>query len=491
MIVTSGSLEAYNLLHDGILALADIEAAGIRVDVRYCKKKQKHVARRIAHMEQKIEEYPEVQKWKKKYRREFNLESNQQFADILFNEMGYKPVVMTKTNKPSVSQAAIEQIEIPVVRDIVQLKRLVKVNETYLGNYIREQIDGYLHPFFHLHTAQTYRSSASNINFQNQPVRIPEIKKTVRQAVIPRKGYMIGELDYSGAEVKGACCYHKDPNMMDELTNPKKDMHRDMAMACYSLSPNEWTKDTRYCGKNKFVFPQFYGDYYVNCAKNLWEAISIMKLETKAGKPLKEHLESKGILSYGIFEKHIEKVEQDFWGVKFKVYNKWKEAHWEAYQKNGYVDLLTGFRCSGLMSRNEAINYPVQGAAFHFLLWSLIQLHNWLMETGKKTMIIGQIHDSIVLDMHPDEINEVLAKATEIMTVRIVEHWPWIIVPLSIDAELTSIDQAWLHKKEVKQTDFDCKCSNHWMWKKTDEETDTDYWKCPSCGNKYQIQGTA
>ena len=44
------------------------------------------------------------------------------------------------------------------------------------------------------------------------------------------------------------------------------------------------------------------------------------------------------------------------------MYNRWKDKWWEGrYQKNGYVSMYTGFRCSGIMRRNEYINIPIQG----------------------------------------------------------------------------------------------------------------------------------
>lgn len=487
MNIQPTSYDGYKLLHDGCLALSDVEHNGMMVDEEYCRQQQKHLTRRIEHTEKRIERHEEVKRWKKKYKSQFNIDSDQQLADILFNEMGYESIHITKKGNPSVSQNSLEQLDIPMVKDLISLRRLKKSKNTYIANYIHETIRGFLHPFFHLHTVVTFRSSSSKINFQNQPVRIPEIAKIVRRAVIPRPGRMICEIDFSGAEVRVATCYHKDPNMIDEITNPDRDMHRDMAMECFILSIDEWTKETRYCGKNMFVFPQFYGDYFVRCAMSMWQAISNLKLKTKQGVPMFQHLKQKGISNYKKFEKHIQKIEENFWDKRFPVYAKWKEDHWEKYCETGYVDIITGFRCIGLMDKNDAINYPVQGASFHCLLWSLIRLNRWLKETGKKTCIIGQIHDSIVLDADPSEVNEVLAKANQIIMQTIRAIWPWIIVPLEVEVELTPVDGSWYMKSEVTETDFDCDCGNHWMYKKKHIE-EGDFWLCPVCSNAYEME---
>ena len=484
MLFQPTTYDGYKLLHDGCLALANAEENGMHIDIGYVEKQQAHMSRRIAHTEKKLERYDEIKKWRKIYRRKFNLDSPSQMSDILFNHMGYEPAELTDNDNPSVSQTALEQLDIPFVQDYILMRRLKKARDTYLANYMRETVKDYLHPFFHLHTVITFRSSSSKINFQNQPVRIPVIKKAVRRAIIPRPGRMLGEIDYSGVEVRIAACYHKDPNMIAEINDPERDMHRDMAMMCYQLGEDEWTRDIRYCGKNKFVFPQFYGDYYAHNARDLWNAIVVMDLKTEQGIPLKKHLKKVGLGTYNKFEKHIQEVEDYFWNEKFGVYGEWKEDHWEQYCRQGYVDLKSGFRCSGLMGRNDAINYPVQGAAFHCLLWSLIRLDRWLRENNMSTMIIGQIHDSIVLDIDPAELNDVMAQANRIMTQSIRSFWPWIIVPLEIEAELSPVDGSWYLKKEVKEPDFECDCGSCWMYENKHNGSTT--WECPVCGRTYE-----
>lgn len=478
--------DAYQLLFKGALTLADVEGNGMRVDTAYCEKQTKQLEIDIVKKEKELQKTEEVRKWKIVYGKKFNFDSDEQLADILFNHLGYEPKVKTSSGNLSVSQEALEQLSLPIVESLIELRRLKKAKTTYIKNYIIESVDGLLHPFFHLHTVVTYRSSSSKINFQNQPVRIPMIKKLVRQAVIPRDGHLIGEIDFSGVEVSIAACYHHDPRMIQDIIDPARDMHRDMSMECYKLGPDEWTKNTRYSAKNKFVFPQFYGDYYVNCARNLWDAIKVLKLETKAGVPLAKHLKKKGIGTYSKFENHIKRVEDSFWNERYGVYNQWKKDHWEQYLQDGYVSLKTGFKCRGVMRRNEAINYPVQGAAFHCLLWCLIRLNEWLKRNNFKTKIIGQIHDSIVLDIHPRECNAVLKMANKIMTVDILRHWDWVIVPLQIEAELTPVNGSWLLKKEVTDSGPKCKCGQNYLY--MDETKTAAIYSCPVCSRKQEVK---
>jgi len=146
----------------------------------------------------------------------------------------------------------------------------------------------------------------------------------------------------------------------------------------------------------------------------------------------------------------LKEVEDDFWNNRFRVYGQWKKDWWEAFIRKGYFDTLTGFRIGGYLNRKECINYPVQGTAFHWLLWSLIRIQKLLNKYKMKSLIIGQIHDSIVGDVHKKERQNYLEICRQVMTVDVRKHWPWIIVPLSIEAEVAPLNGNWYEKEEVK-----------------------------------------
>ena len=109
---------------------------------------------------------------------------------------------------------------------------------------------------------------------------------------------------------------------------------------------------------------------------------------------------------------------------------------------------MTGFVCSGVMSKNDVYNYPVQGPAFHCLLWSLTRLQKELNERNMRSHIIGEIYDSIIGDVHKDEVEDYLVMAKRIMTEDIRKEWPWIIVPLVVEAEIG--EENWWEKVEVE-----------------------------------------
>lgn len=441
---------AYRLMHDGILTLGEIERTGMRIDVEYCKRQIGVLDRRIERLGKLLHETKDVREWKAIYKDKFNLDSPRQLADYLYKHKGLIPVKTTEKGNASVDDESLKSIKEPFVQDLLRIRRLKKTRDTYLKGILSEvSEDGLLHSFFNLHTVKSYRSSSSSPNFQNLPIRDKEMGKIIRQAFIPRPGHQFGGIDYSGIEVRISACYHHDTTMLEYIRNPSSDMHRDMAMECYKLRQDQVNKQSRFCAKNNFVFPQFYGDWYKSCAVSLWSAIDEMDLQTADGVPMREHLLSQNVKNYNKFEDHIKEVEDRFWNERFPVYAAWKDEWVKKYERTGRVHLLTGFTCVGVMRRNEVINVPIQGTAFHCLLWSLIRLHDWLKTKKMRSKIVGQIHDEITGDFLAEELNVVLKRAREIMCEEIRQEWKWLVIPLEVESSFAPIDRSWYEKEIV------------------------------------------
>lgn len=475
MIITPKTTEGFKLMHEGAIALATVEANGMRVDVDYIKRKLNETKDEVRLLKEKLTKHKITKRWKEEYGRKFNFTSREQLGHILFDVLQYKSPGLTrasekegaKKKRHKTDEESLRKLNLKYLNKYLQIGRIEKMRSTYLKGILRHVVDGYVHPFFNLHTTQTFRSSSDSPNFQNIPIRIPETSKLIRSAFIARKNGQIVEIDYGGAEVCCSACYNLDPNLIKYIKDDSRDMHRDMAAQCFML-PNDFMQQTdkqnakmiRYVAKNDFVFPQFYGSGHKEITKNMWEDIGKYKLSFD-DELLYEKLEEAGIdergacghrmpAMKGSFEHHIKQVEKHFWGTRFKVYDKWREQWLKQYKANMFFDTLTGFRISGVLERNQVINYPVQGSAFHWLLWSLIQIQKALDKYKIKALIVGQIHDSIVADVYKKHVRNFIEICQEVMTERIKKHWPWIIVPLKIDAEVAPVGASWYDKEEYK-----------------------------------------
>jgi DNA polymerase I-like protein with 3'-5' exonuclease and polymerase domains len=468
------SKDAYRLFHEGAIALAQVEGNGIGIDTEYLNRIIRIERKRIKRLRKNLQESDVMKTWKKHYGKKTNMNSSDQLGVILFEVLQYPCTAFTATGKPKTDEAALTAVQSPFVKDYLELKKHQKILNTYLMGIQREVIDGRIHPFFNLHLARTYRSSSDSPNFQNVPIRDPRFGKLIRKAFIPRPGCRIVELDYSGIEVAVAACYHRDPTMMEYLNNESKDMHRDMAQECFMLDEDEMIpddpdnelevdrcKNIRSAGKGGFVFPQFYGDWFKQCAENLWGLIESNNLRKRDGTGLREHLSEQGVHGLGdldaegqpepgTYMAHIQKVEKSFWHDRFPVYTQWKKRTVKAYYKRGWQKTKTGFICQGPATRNQIINYPVQSAAFHCLLRALIDLQNELNKRDNNILIIGQIHDSILADVPDKRLQEYLELAQEITVKHLVDQWDWIITPMAIDGEVTPVDGSWYEKKKIQ-----------------------------------------
>lgn len=466
----------YELLHYGTEELARVEAAGIRIDIPLLKRTKESLKEKIRESREGMEKSKLFNLWRKRYGHKFNLHSREQLQYMVRKELGITLKKKTERGNWAVDDEVLQSIDHPFIRKLEAFYRYDKTLGTFLKGIEWEVCGDRLHPSFDLHTARSFRSSSSNPNFQNFPVRNKEISQIIRSLFIASPDCVLAENDFKGIEVGVSACYHQDENFIDYITTPGKDMHRDMAAQIYMLKPEQVSKDARYGAKNKFVFPQFYGDYYVACARNLWDWIEKGKLTGPDGKTsLFEHLRKKGIKELGAcnpelkpergtFEWHLKEIEHDFWNNRFGEYGQWRKRFHAEYIKNKYFDILSGFRIFGAYSRNQVTNFPVQGAAFHCLLWSLIQINRELRRREMKSRIVGQIHDSLIGDIRVDELAEYQSIVQEVTSVRLRKHFPWIIVPLEVEYEICPLGKPWSDKREYKFKDGQFKHPEKEIW---------------------------
>lgn len=472
--------QAYRFFRDLTLAFAEIEHVGIKVDTDYLKDTMAAVQVSINVMEEKLKQTQVYNQWRKRYK-EPNLDSTQQLAEVLFNVMGHKVTDRTATGKAKADERAIARVKDPFVEDFLKCKKLRKVLGTYLKGIFRETVNGRLHPSYNLAGglddekkggAMSYRGSSSDPNFQNMPIRNKGMGKLIRQSFVAEKGYLLGEIDFSTIEVRVAACVTKDKRLISYVKDPSKDMHRDTAadMFCMSVEflkeHKDWAKKgVRDFAKNKFVFPQFYGSYYIDCAQNIWEMMERANIIMPDGKTtLFDYLKQKGIHKRGVcdenvppkkgtFEAHIKEVERIFWEDRFPEYTAWKKRWYQDYLRSGSVPMPTGFVATGSYRRNQVLNLPIQGPAFHCLGWSIIEIQKELKKRKMKTRIVGQIHDCMLAEIWKPELQDFLDLCKEVMTIRLPKAWDWIIVPLEVEVDIVEEGKSWNDKSQFVQNE--------------------------------------
>lgn len=467
--------EAYQLMHEGTLCFAEMEANGMLIDVPYLDKALDETKAIIRDREERVRSHAMFTDWQKHFGQETNLDSGTQLAHILYTVMGLPVTDWTQARKPSTDEDALEKINLPFVADYLEYKKYGKLRNTYLTGIRREVCpDGRLRPFFHLAGsddkeggATTYRSSSSDPNLHNVPIRDPEIGPIIRRAFIAPPGWRIVETDESGAEVRAACGYHKDPTMI-RYVKDGYDMHEDMAVECFMLGGKELYKASpetkkilkanRQAAKGDFTFASFYGSYHKKVARALWDDIRKYKLKNEADESLYTHLKNRGVTGLGecadkkdpvpgTFEHHIKQVEERFWRDRFPVYARWREDIVKEYRAKGYMRTLTGFLISGPQSRNFIFNAPVQGSAFHWLLYAATQIRREVHKCHMRAQLCNQIHDSLISLVPEEECDDYTELATRWMTEGVRQRWDWVNVPLVAETDWSPLGGNWYDKQ--------------------------------------------
>lgn len=449
---------AYELMHKGSLALANVEANGFAVDREYLADANTQIAQKICDAEEEMERDPLWKTWRRVFGSNAKLTARNQMMKVLIEERLVSQVKITAKGNVVGDADALERVDHPFVKRYLETEKLRKLHGTYIKGITRElDSNNLLHCFFNLHLVKTYRGSADSPNLQNIPIREATVAEVIRKAFVPRaEDRCLVEIDFSGIEVRISAVYNNDPKLIAYLEG-HGDMHRDAAADLYQCQPEQVAKVVRSMAKNQYVFPEFYGSYYKQCAPNLWDSIDKYKFEVD-GIPMKKWLKKKGIRSRGkcqsderpqkgTFEEHVQRCENILWNERFRVYRDWKKSWYEKYLRRGYFRYKTGFVVDSPVNRKEASNWPIQGTAFHCLLWSLIQIDRLTRKRKLDALIVSQIHDSIIADVHKDHVDEYIALAVNVMTKKIVKHWPWLNIPLEVEAEVSPPGECWFNKK--------------------------------------------
>jgi uracil-DNA glycosylase family 4 len=433
-----------NLYFEGALSFADTEQEGIAVDEEYYSEETKRIERKMLSITKWLLRSDEAVKFEKYYGRELSLTSTKDLSNLFYEVL--KEEVVKRTEKggvPSMDEDALANFKSEFARRLLKLKKLLKLKNTYIKNFVVESVNGRMYPSFNLNLAESGRSSADRPNFQNIPKRDEEAMKIVRGGLIPSTGNELGSADYKQIEVCLQAVLSNDQEMIRYVTDPKSDMHRDQAMEIFMLPASEISKPLRHLGKNGFVFPEIYGDWYESIAKAMWKELD--GHSTVSGIEVISHLRGEGIKRYDDFEDHMKYVERKFWD-KFHATRDWRDEIVEEYKKKLYIGNLFGFKRNGYLKRNQICNTPVQSAAFQCLLWSFVEINKIRKREHWLTKIIGQIHDQIVFDMVPSEKKHVIKVVTDIMCNKLRESYPWISVPLRVDFDFSGINQPWSMK---------------------------------------------
>ena len=465
--------EARWLMQAGALTLSRMSAVGLPIDVGYCTATRKKLHAEMTDIENSVWTISGGKEWKKTYGHTATITNDDQLRFVLFQVLKLdRPENPEGGESDSVDRDFLEDVDHPLAERILSYRKRAKVANTVLSGFLKEQVDGLVHPSMLLNLVRSYRTSSSEPNGQNIPLRDPEMGPLCRKAVRAPKGHRIVSSDWSQLEVRIGACYHKDPVKLQYIEDDY-DIHRDMAMECFILTEEEYNgcpmkKMVRHAGKNGFVFPSDYGSWWPKLSVGLWKQMTRGGFKLADGTLFAQHLANHGFdglgkpkldergriidAELGTYMAHIKKVEKKYWGQRFAVYDQWRKDWYKQYQRLGYFDSLTGFHYEGSFRKNEVINYPVQGSASHCKVLACILLERALWDRKMSSRMFLEIHDDI-LGLVPDaELDDYAALTIDCQTRQVRERWDWIITPMQAEVEVTPSGGNWHEKKTYTPT---------------------------------------
>ncbi len=359
--------------------LAHMEFSGVKLDTDLLREMSKELDRMLDNLTHDIYRLAGT---------EFNINSPQQLADVLFKKLKLPPVKTTKTGY-STDVEVLEELakEHPIAEKLLEYRQIQKLKSTYVDALPKlvNPKTGKVHTSFNQTGTATGRLSSSDPNLQNIPIRT-EIGREIRKAFIPSEpDWFIMSADYSQIELRIMAHLSGDENLISAFRKGL-DIHSSTAASVFGVRPEDVNYEMRRKAK-EVNFGIMYG-------------ISPYGLSQRLGIPQPEA------------KKIIEVYFQRFPKVKEYIDKTIAEA-----RQKGYVATLLGRRryVPDINSRNRtvrefaertAINMRIQGTAADLIKLAMVRIYDEMKKRKFKSKMILQVHDELVFDVAPDEVEQ-------------------------------------------------------------------------------------
>jgi DNA polymerase-1 len=394
-----------------VAILAAMEREGLKLDAERLAEVGAGFGERIATLQDEIFALAEE---------EFTIGSPQQVGRILFEKLELSRKRRGKTGF-STDARVLAQIrdEHPIVEKIESWRELTKLKNTYLDS-LPDLIDprtGRVHTTFNQASTTTGRLSSTNPNLQNIPIRT-EIGRPVRACFVAEQGARLLSADYSQVELR-VLAHVADETVLKDVFHAGEDVHAATAAEVFEIGRDEVDVGQR--SKAKMVN---FGIVYGLTGFGLADRLNI---------PRKEGEE--------FVARYLE---------RFPAVRAFRDGIVEKAQEEGFVTTLMGRRrpIPELRSGNPntrrlgerlAVNTVIQGTAADIIKVAMVRCQRALREAGGSTRLVLQIHDELLFEGPPEEMDG----ATELVRREMCAAYQ-LDPPLEVDI---GVGQDWLDAK--------------------------------------------
>ena len=377
--------------------LMDMEYQGTYVEKEMLEKMSLELGKKIENLSKEII---------KEAGTEFNINSTQQLANILFDILNLR-----KVKQRSTAESVLEALrnEHPLPGMILNYRKLNKLKNTYLDSLppLVNTDTGRIHTTFGQTIASTGRLSSSNPNFQNIPIRTDEGREIRKSFKAQKKGWLIFSADYSQIELRIMAHLSQDPALI-EAFNKNEDIHNRTASDVFGVGIKDLLPEMRRTAKI-VNFGIMYGAGAFRLSQELGiprpEAQVIIDTYFERYAGIREYMDR--TIKQAEDQKYVETVL----GRRRNIWNIDSENH---IQREA--------------AKRMAINMPIQGTAAEMIKLAMLDIHRTLINDGYNARMILQIHDELLFEVPAQEIDAL----QEMVSDKMVNAMP-LTVPLVVD----------------------------------------------------------
>lgn len=374
------------------LAVSDVlrrmERHGVLIDADALRRQSAELAQRLAELEVEAHALAGGP---------FNLGSPKQIGEVLFERLGLPVIKKTATGAPSTDEEVLEKLaeDYPLPARILAHRSLAKLKSTYTDKLptMVNPATGRVHTHYAQAVAVTGRLASNEPNLQNIPIRTPEGRR-IREAFIAPPGWYIASADYSQIELRIMAHLSEDAALLRAFAEGQ-DVHRATAAEVFGQPPEQVTPEQR-----RYAKTINFGLIYGMSAYGLAKALGI---DANAAKT------------------YIERYFERFAGVRAYM-----ERTREQARARGYVETVFGRRLylpeirspngpRRAAAERAAINAPMQGTAADLIKMSMVAVQRALDGAGLRTRMILQVHDELVFEAPPEELDWVRTEVPRLM----------------------------------------------------------------------------
>lgn len=373
----------------------------------------------------------------------FNFKSPNDLKWLFFEKLGEKPISETDTGEPQVDDNFIETLSYPWIQDLLDFKRLIKLESTYITGILDIQVEGVVYPSWMQFGTTSGRYSCSGPNLQQIPriredesdeisERVKKYFNQIKAAFVAPPGYKIVNADYSQLEPCAFACASGDTKLQESFRKGY-DLYSSIAIEAFGL--HEYSADKKapnYLGKHKKEVRQVakviaLATVYGAGAGRLSSVLKTSKQEAQqiiddylnAYPQLRNYMEScdRQVLTQGKVKsrfgrvRHLDEAKQ-----LYKIYGQ-DILNEEKCRKNKNLKDLY-WKLKGLL--NLAKNHPIQSTAAYIVNKASLAMARELKAKGIDAYVASQVHDEICCiakEESAEKVKELLKKSMESTTI--------------------------------------------------------------------------